>query len=497
MIRRQFISESFIYTLTGALPLASGLVLLPFYTNWLTSDQFGLLALYIAITMFMQVIFNFGFDNFAGISYIDNKNNPEARREIMGTIVITLLMTGAVVLVASLLLGYPVFEVFNRTGSEKTRLLFFPYGLMAVATAFFNSMFKTYTSLLIYRQMPGRYMFMNIFNFVLTLVISITWLSLDKFSLNGPMWGRLLSGSGIFFLSLFFFRKEFGLQFSSRHLRSFVRFCGFLVIYQLLSWTLSYIDRFVIGSFLSPTDVAVFDFAFKCLVVIEFLQNGLSSAIIPGVFSHWAGTGDRQESTDVRRYFNGFSAVTVLAVPLYAITLPFLVPLIVKQPVYFDSFKFLPILGLGFMFLCLRQIYSFPLLAKKRSDLLTRAFAWSALTQIVITVIAVKYFGLWGAVWATLLTKPFQVFFMYRQSRRIMPLNLSFQKQVLLPLLVTIAVILAYLLLTPDRYLAIMMVFSIVSVMLTWLFYRKEIPGFFHSFRRALMPGNQLKNNQS
>lgn len=488
MIRRRFISESFIYTLTGALPLASGLVLLPFYTNWLTSDQFGLLALYIAITMFMQVIFNFGFDNFAGISYIDNKNNPDARREMMGTIVVTLLMTGAIVLFASLLLGYPVFEVFNRSGSEKTRLLFFPYGLMAVVTAFFNSMFKTYTSLLIYRQMPGRYIFMNIFNFVLTLVISISWLSLDKYSLDGPMWGRLLSGSGIFLLSLFFFRKEFGLHFSSRHIRTFARFCTFLVFYQLLSWTLSYIDRFVIGSYLSPTDVAVFDFAFKCLVVIEFLQNGLSSAIIPGVFSHWAGTGDRQGSTDVRRYFNGFSAVTVLAIPLYAITLPFLVPLIVKQPVYFDAFRFLPILGLGYMFLCLRQIYSFPLLAKKRSDLLTRAFAWSALVQLLVTVIAVKYFGLWGAVWATLVTKPFQVYFMYRQSRKIMSLHLSWYKQVLLPLLVTIAVILSYVVFTPDRYLAIMAASSAVSLLLTWFFYRKEIPEFYHSFRKALTP---------
>lgn len=486
MIRRQFISESLIYTITGALPLASGLVLLPFYTNWLTSDQFGMLALYIAITMFMQIIFNFGFDNYIGISYIDNKSKPEIQSEVIGTIVLSLLILGVFVILSSLILGESIFGVFNNSGSEKTQLLFFPYGFMAVVTAFFNSMFKTFTSLLIYQQRSGKYMFMNFFNFILTITISLTWLSLNKFSIEGPMWGRLLSGAGIFLLAIFLFHKEYRLRFSSKYWVLFRKFCTFLVIYQLLSWTLSNIDKFVIGYYLSPTEVAIFDFAFKCLVVIEFLQNGLSSAIIPTVFGHWTKEPNEAGTTDVRRYFNGFSAVSIVVIPLYCLAVPLLVPLIVTKAVYYESFKFLPILGLGFTFVSLRQIYSFPLLAKKRSDLLTMAFAYSAIVQLVFTVIGVKYFGIWGAVWASLLTKPFQILFMYLQSRKVMRIELSFRKQIVLPLAVSVVVLAVFLALKPSNYYIILLIYTMVAFIFTYVYYRNEIPEFYASLLKAL-----------
>jgi len=498
MIRRQIISESLIYTITGALPLASGLVLLPFYTNWLTSDQFGLLVLYIAITMFMQVIFNFGFDNYIGISYIDNKKNPEIQSEIIGTVVVSLFLIGLFVVVSSLVLGKSIFYLFNSSGSEKTQLSFFPYGFMAVVTAFFNSMFKTYTSLLIYQQRSGKYMIMNLFNFTLTLTISITWLSLNKYSLEGPMWGRLLSGAGIFLLAVFFFNKEFQIRFSKKYWALFYKFCSFLVIYQLLSWVLSNVDKFVIGHYLSPTDIAVFDFAFKCLVVIEFLQNGLSSVIIPIVYSHWADESPDRNLTDVRRYFNGFTAVILIVIPLFCLVIPLLVPIIVKEPVYYQSFKFLPVLGLGFMLICLRQIYAFPLLAKKRSDLLTKAFAFSAIVQLVLTVAGVKYFGLWGAVYAYLLTKPFQILFMYLQSRKIMKLNLSVKKQIILPLLISVLVLVLYIVLKPENYLLIMLGYTFITFVLTYFYYRKEIPTFYKSFLIAvkLKKQNPLPQNR-
>jgi len=486
MIKRQFISKSLIYTITGALPLASGLVLLPFYTNWLTSDQFGVFALYIAITMFLQVIFNFGFDNYIGISFIDNKNNPAILSEIIGTIVLSLLIIGAFVILSSLLVGESIFNLFNNSGSKKTQLLFFPYGLMAVVTAFFNSMFKTYTSLLIYQQRSNKYMFMNLFNFILTISISLAWLNMNKYSLQGPMWGRLLSGLGIFMLAIFYFNKEYRLRFSSKYWSLFRKFCTFLVFYQLLSWTLSNIDKFIIGHFLSPTDVALFDFAIKCLVVIEFLQNGLSSAIIPLVFGHWTNEPTEQSKADVRKYFNGFSAVSIIAIPLYAIVVPLLVPLIVKNTIYYESFKFLPILGLGFMFISLRQIYSFPLLAKKRSDLLTKAFAFSAIAQVLLTVIAVKFLGLKGAVWVSLLTKPIQIIFMYIESRKIMKLDLSIKKQIILPIIVTISVIIVYMVLSPKNYFWGLLFYAIIAPMLTYFFYRREIPDFYMSAIKAM-----------
>ena len=55
MINRQFAKSSFIYTLVGALPYASGFLLLPWFTQYLTPAQFGINALYISLMYLMQI----------------------------------------------------------------------------------------------------------------------------------------------------------------------------------------------------------------------------------------------------------------------------------------------------------------------------------------------------------------------------------------------------------------------------------------------------------
>ena len=129
---------------------------------------------------------------------------------------------------------------------------FSPYGFMSVLTAICNGFFKTYSGLLINQQRAVRFFWINIFNFILTFIaISLVGLFLYPHTLIGPMWGRLLSGVGIFLLAFYFFYTEFGLVFQPKLLKAIFNFCLPVLIYFLMSWVLSYIDRYIINYFLS------------------------------------------------------------------------------------------------------------------------------------------------------------------------------------------------------------------------------------------------------
>src|ERR1035437_544129 len=105
MISKSFFKSSFIYTVIGALPLTSSIILLPFYTNFLDTSDFGVLAIYISFTFLIQLLINFGFDTYIGTHFFEYKNNAEKLREHIGTVVVSLLIIGTFFIVLSLLVG--------------------------------------------------------------------------------------------------------------------------------------------------------------------------------------------------------------------------------------------------------------------------------------------------------------------------------------------------------------------------------------------------------
>ena len=475
MISKQFIKSSFIYSVIGALPLASSIILLPFYTNMLTTDQFGLLALYIAFTAIMQILVNFSLDQYLGIHWIDFQDNAQKARENVGTVVSLLLLIGIFFLLVFLISGEPVFSSFSKFTSNKTNLEFYPWGFMSLLTAIFNSLFKSYTALLIYQQRPVRFFWLNIFNFVLTIGISLSVLFYNPFSLAGPMYGRLLSGLGIFLLALFFFIQEFGISFHKKLLKGIVVFCSPLFVYFILSWIAGNVDRYIIAYFLNASDVAIFVFAIQCTFLMEFFQSGLSSSIYPKVFNIWKEKNINYGTLEANRYFNGFTAITLLIVPVIVIALPLIIPIVVKNKDYYHTFNFLAILFAGYALSGLRAYFWAPLVYFKKTKALPKIFLFSAVFQILASIGLIYFFGLIGAVWANFLVKPLQVIFMYIESRKVFDYKFNLWKLVYLPIIFIAVVLISESIASDDTRLFVEAGQLVVAIVMVFLVYRKEV----------------------
>jgi len=471
MISKKFIQSSFIYSIVGALPLASSLVLLPFYLNLLSIKDVGILALYLSFTYLIQIIVNFALDTSIGVSYFDYRDDNKKLKEYIGTVVSLLLIIGLIITILFLITGNGLFNLIFRQDS----LVFFPYGLMSIVTAIFNSFFKTYTNLLINRQEPIRFFWLNILNFVLTIAISLGGLYLYPYSLIGPMWGRLLSGIGIFIVAFYYFFREYGICFKTIFLKGIYLFCFPMLIYYILTWVLSYIDRFIINDFLSLRDVAIFDFAVKCTLLIEYLQMGLTSSITPKIFALWKKNDIRESTPEVNRYYNGYTALNILGLPVFIIFVPLIVPYFVTNKDYFEGFYFLNVLCLGFIFRGLYTMFLAPVYFFKKTKVLPKVFLFSAAFQIIITIVFIKYFGLYGVVWANFISKPVQTFFLFLESRKIFEFKFNFTKQIFLPVIYILLIVVSEIFMI-ERYrilIEIAQLFIVFSLVI-WT-YQKEL----------------------
>ena len=475
MISRQFIKSSFIYSVIGALPLVSGIVLLPFYANMLTTAQFGALFLYIAFTGIMQLLVNFSLDQYLGTHWVDFKDDVEKARENVGTVVSLLLVSGLLFMVVLSFSGGTLFASYSSLTGNKTNLEFYPWGFMSLLTAIFNSLFRSYLALLIYQQRPERFFWLNIFNFVLTIGISLSILFYKPFSLAGPMYGRLLSGVGIFVLALYYFIKEYGISFHVKLLKGMAVFCFPLFVYFILTWLAGNVDRYIVGYFLSAKDVGIFVFALQGTLLLEFFQSGLAYAIYPKIYAIWKEKNLNYGTTEVNRYFNGFTAIILLSIPVLVIGLPVIIPVVVKNKDYYLTYPFFAILFAGYALSGLRSYFWAPLMYFKKTKALPRIFLFSTIFQVAATIALIYYYGLIGAVWANFLVKPVQVLLMYLESRKVFDYRFNLWKLVYLPVIFIALVVISELVASPGTRLLYELGQLVIAVAMVLVVYRNEL----------------------
>ena len=203
---------------------------------------------------------------------------------------------------------------------------------------------------------------------------------------------------------------------------------------------------------------------------------GLVNSLYPKVFKIWNDGKLTMLTPEVNRYFNGFTSVTMLILPVFVIVIPLIVPFIITKNDYSQMFPYLSLLSLGFVTRSLFGIFSAPIYYLKKTKLLPRVFLYSAICQIIFSVVLIKYFGLWGAVWAGFIVKVLQVLFLYIETRKIFTFTFNKIKQIYLPLLYAIIVIISEIFMAENYRMIIQIIQMLIIFSLVFWVYRKELP---------------------
>ena len=464
--------SSILYTVGGALPMASGFALLPFYTKTLSVSQFGWLGIYIIISLLAQIISSYATDTYLGVNFIKVKEDKAKANRMLHQVFTFICMLSAGFLLISFLVGdYFFSHIIDSSGSIK----FYNYGWMSLVTGVCNGIFKTYTNYHVYTQRAWRYFFLNLFNFFVTIVITLVGIYLSPNTLDGPVYGRLLSGVAIMLLSFVLLFKENDFRFDFSIPEGFHKFCFPYLIYLIMIWIVGNIDRFIINNHLDSEILGYYDFALKCVILIEFFQSGITSAFYPEVFRIWKNTGNNATTPESNRYFNTFSLLNILLASLMSIVLPFLLPFVIPHKSYYESFSLIGILAASYVTRSLYHYYLTPILYLQKTSILPKVFGILAAIQILGTYLFIELWGVDGIVFMAVFIKIAQVLLLWLFSRKLFSFSMNPLKMIYLPALYIAMVFVVWInaqsIFSYTPYLIILVLISL----LIFIVYRKEI----------------------
>lgn len=478
MISRSFLKSSIIYTIGGALPVLAGLILLPFYTNYLNDLQYTQVTFYISVSLLLQILFSYSIESYFGIKYTQLSSDPPGQRKFVGTVSILLLLIGLGLLLVCAASGKLLFaRVFN----SEFQMEFWPFGFYSVLTAFFNSYFKAATNCLIYFKRPGLFLVANFTNFVATLAISIGGLYIYPNSIVGPIYGRLFSGVIIFVIAQFIFNANGEFKIEKSFLKDLRLFCTPYVIYVLSGWCLNFFDRYVLQPFIPNTDLNTYDLIQKCFFGILFLQNSLTAVIYPKLYEIWNKQNELKTTKESNRYFNVFTGINIMALILFCIFIPLLYKLLIHNEKFYESEKYIGILCAGYGLSSILFFYLPTILYTKSIKVLLKIFGISALFQIGLSYFAILEWGLMGAIYTGIAVKLIQIILSATLTKNIFSYDFNYVKIFGLPVLYAAVNIILFHLFPGYSLLNYCLQLAGFSL-LFFLIFRNEIAAVYQQF---------------
>jgi O-antigen/teichoic acid export membrane protein len=431
LISKSFIKSSIIYTLAGTLPMASALILLPFYIHHLSTEVYGALNLYMAFTLLVQIIVTFSFDTSLYIHFHEFKNNSKKLSLFVSSAFIFMLLTGLVTSVIAAGIGDMIFKLVL----PENNISFFPYGLASVGAGAFQALLKVHSSLSQSREKPEIFFWSNVLSFTMIASFTIIGLELYPNSLMGPIVGRFFAAliSGVWVLTRIF--REFGFQFDFTWLRSSFSFNAYTFLYQILQWVINYFDRIVMLLVLTLSDIGVYVFATNCLIALDLLMNALHSSFYPKVVSSVMAQPQKHSTPDINKFYHGLIAIIMLLVCLGILVLPWVIETFVLKPAYQKTIPYLPFLATIYFFRTIRLFFTMPYGILKYTKPLPIVYVIVAGLKIVLMLALMPSLKIYGVIVASLVSSALEVVLLRASIKDMFKFHFNFFKIVGAPMI--------------------------------------------------------------
>ncbi len=472
MISRNFIKSSFVYTVAGALPMASAIILLPFYVGYLPTQVYGALSLYLAFSLFVQILVAYSFDSSTYIHYHEYKGDFKKLSAFISSAFVFMLLIGVAVGIVLVVLGDLLFDLIF----EDQRISFYPFGLMSVAIGIFQALFRVYSNILQSRERPVLFLRSNLLLFMLIAGLTIAGLYVFPETLIGPVGGRMVASLVVACWALYRIFGEFGFHFNYTLLKSTFGFNHYAFIYQIQQWVINYIDRFLMLFFLPLSSIGVYDFAIKCLIVIEFIMNGLHSSFYPKVVSVITAQSVKGSTPELNRYYHGLTAVVMIMVCAGIFVLPFLINFqFDNNKGYHEAVQYFPFIAIVLVIKSMRLYFSAPYGILKFTKPLPLIYTVISVIKIGGILLLVTPFGIYGIIASTLISTAIEILLLEYVLQKRFRFEYNRFKIIIAPLVLFLVVLLFEPTLGRSHPLLIhLMYIAIVGGFLLWV-YRNEL----------------------
>jgi len=400
-----------IYGAANLFARALGFIVIPVYTRYLTTAEYGTLELLELSTYVLGMFLGLGIGQ-AIIRFYNDTDDPQQKALVISTslwCVVTLTVVGAALFLPSgrfasrTVFGVEEYHQFFRIVFVTLLLT-----LMAdVPMAYFRA-----------RQASVRYSVFVSCRLLAMLGLNLLFLIGLGWGVFGLLLGSMLAHGAFAILLMALVVREVGWGFDGRLLLGMLRYGLPYVPGGLGMFVLNFADRFFLQHYAGLAAVGLYSLGYKFGMLVHMMLADPFLAI-------W---GPRRfelaRQPDAPRVFSAIFTYFILAEVSFVLGLSVLgreAFQVLTGPAFRAAYHFIPVVALGYILLGAYFNVQVGILLHRRTAYIPLIVAASAATNILLNALLIPYLGAWGAAWATLVAFLVMGAINFRVSNRLFP----------------------------------------------------------------------------
>lgn len=391
LVTNRIVRNTGIYTLGNLVPQSVNVLLLPVFTRYLTTTEYGILTYTTALNVFLFVIGSLSIHSYVLRHYFDCKTEEDKRR-LFGTVFVFLVVYNLILVgieMALLPLGFNYFGI---------QVPFEPY----VKIALLNNAIEVMTILpQVYfrvRQEAGRFVAMTLTPSLLGMGLSLYLVVYQGMGVLGRYYGLLGVNLVMLVIYLIVTVRISHLSFNPRQLKQALLFSLPLLPAAFFSNLTNMSDRFIMERYVPLPQMGVYAIGFTVGYGLSLLTNAIYKTIEPEIYRMAAESRFMDRIVELKRYL----ILSFLAVGCTMIALSKEAVALLAAPTFRESYRIVALVAVAMVIQGMVMPVICYLMATYQTRYVPIVDFMGAATSILSNFILIPRLGIYGAA-ATLI----------------------------------------------------------------------------------------------
>jgi O-antigen/teichoic acid export membrane protein len=408
-----FLTDSLTFGLSGVLGQLIGFIMLPIYTQFLTPNDYGVLAMSFVITAFFSSLASLGMNSAVFRYFREETINQD---KLISTAFVTVFISSTILLLlCEVFLSKILYKILLESNIRD--------GLWIMQITLFSSYLTTISSVLNTAFRAERKtrmaLLVNVIYIICQTLLSIVLVVLYKMGLLGMIYGQLFGQIIVFVVLIFLLMKNNKLYLNLTLFKLMINYGLYIVPANLLNAVMEQLGQYMIKSTLSLKMVGLYGIAGRIAAPIQIVGSSMTYAHTAFFFQILKEDNPKKYLRALVSYYITFLTYLWVAVSIWGVEI---LRLLTPPEFHGASVLIAPIALIPLLF----NVWTFYASGIDSGENL-RPYLFVNLTGVIVFGISlyvmIDKFGVIGAAYATIFTRIVMIIVSHYFSQKRLEVN--------------------------------------------------------------------------
>ena len=388
-------------------------ILLPILTRFLTPEDYGVLATFIAIFGVMQIFISMGTIDASIRAYFDiGKKGLDFSKYVFNGFLINFT-----VFITVLFLWH-----FGKSYFEKIIPIPFVYQLLIPLLSLCVIVYSVPCKLWVFKKEPLPYVIFNATNMLLEAGLAVFLIVFMHFNWQGRVLGILVSKLVFALIGIYILLKHKSCQisFNTTYIKDILNYGLPVVVHSSGFVIISAIDRFFLNKFIGLSATGIYSVSYSVCSLIGFVTSAFNAAWVP-IFYEKLGTLSASGKLKLVKSTYIYFILVLFSVALFATVVPSILNILVGKK-FLGAGLFIFWLALGFGFHGMYTLIVSYIFYEKKTYVLSKIAIVTVLLSFASNYVLIKINGAIGVAQATCLVFLVRFLLVWYFSNQVYPM---------------------------------------------------------------------------